>query len=481
MTRKSTTVGQLVSMNPSRRPSTGSGYPQWMRTLEEKYQKLHKKITENTGHARFTNYVGRTVYDPRISQAINKCRSLSIKQSSSNEPKTGNINLNRGNADLPSGSTKDDFNNQYLDRVDTNSFDKREIENCENVGEFGSPMQCDNQTNEQTGGEEFEDEEDIAGRDANNNPPDFHEDGTEQELMNVDCQEFVDEGDNLPAGFAPDSTVNDSKSRTCLKKAPEEESAGQYDRGNLKTSVSRASKLTTKSCPAKIQTKPVHHHTRHFSHPHGGRPAHDQRNLLPSRGRITHRHKMFTPMSAEAKHAITETIQEMSISTGRTDVQTFVPSRGRVCVKNWTNAKATKSATKAKPLVEDSTQYLQPTNVGESMDVNNMQLDNLSCLSSAGSDDAANEGEKKDSRLPEISSGSARDRHTGRSQSFILPGIGKFNIDSEEPVFEITPLGYDIRYNDVEPHEERESETPPPDIRQRAIDKCSEWLTKYNK
>ncbi|XP_052814168.1 uncharacterized protein LOC128241229 [Mya arenaria] len=488
MTRNSTAVSHVVRMN--RRSSTGSGYPLWMRTLEEKYQKLHKKITENTGATRFTSYVGRSVCDARISQAINKYRALAQKSAlRAVELKAGGTNNNE-NSDLLFENTKHDLQNQYLDKTDTNCWDNEGFENCENGDEIRPMSPCESQANDQNRVE-------CLSEQSNIDDDERIYDENDVECMNVEEADAevvdVEEVENFSAGFVPDPKVlvgrNLDKTRTVVEGEQNKINNERYDRRHLQTSLSRASKTTSKSCPAKIQNHhQIHHIHKHPSshghviggqgHMHSGQ-GQAQKQLLATRSRSVHRHRMFTPMSAEAKHAITETIQEMSISTGRTEMDAnFVPSRGRVCVKNWSSGKKPKQAYNTNAVLDNASHFLNNMNNVESAKPTEKPPSlNGSCRSSAGSGTRRSE-----SRLPEIQNGSTRDRsNNDRRQSYIIPGIGKYKISSEEPVFEITPPGFDIRYTDVEPHEERESETPPPDIRQRAIDKCSEWLVKYNK
>lgn len=49
---------------------------------------------------------------------------------------------------------------------------------------------------------------------------------------------------------------------------------------------------------------------------------------------------------------------------------------------------------------------------------------------------------------------------------------------SREGTFQITPPDYDVRFREILTCEIPESETPPPDIKAQAVAKCSEWLNK---
>ena len=84
MTRASPGVATMARISPSRKPAGSVNCPQWMKTLEEKYQKLHKKITENTmGHMRFGHSLGRSVHGVRLSYAVTRPRDFSAQKNNS--------------------------------------------------------------------------------------------------------------------------------------------------------------------------------------------------------------------------------------------------------------------------------------------------------------------------------------------------------------------------------------------------------------
>lgn len=473
MTRASSTA-TFARMSQTRRSGTGSGYPQWMRTLEEKYQKLHKKITENTGAARFTNCVGRSVYDPKLSHALSKYKEITNPkcvpriQSSKDSP----INTNIETTELQEGQDKENLQNQYLDKSDTIYLDSESVKNCENIKEKRVESRERSIDCEQ---DRFETDS-AKSRDSKCESAILREDGikldidvsSENKQTSVSCDE--NSGTDKTHSNEYTNHISFDKSKSQHECDDDKLDPDKHLRRNLKTSVSRTSKVTSKSCPAKFTAQSI-------------RPG--QRQLLAARSKSANRlTRMFTPMSEEAKHAITETIHEMNTAstgriTDRSDIK-FIPSRGRTCVKSWAAPKKAKSSYNARTVLESASQCLNAMKVDRGKSTGKY-LNNQVELCKSSVESSQDGEDRMESRLPDIQSGSARDRGTGRSQSYRIPGIGKYNITHDDPVFEITPPGFDSRYNDVANLEERESETPPPDIRQRAIDKCSEWLVKYNK
>lgn len=475
MTRASTSV-TFARMSQTRRSGPGSGYPQWMRTLEEKYQKLHKKITENTGSARFTNCVGRSVYDTRLTQAMSKYRDMTSQRPANRttSSKVSAMSVNKENCDFTADMCKETSQDQYLHKNDTFESDKESIENCENNKE-NRPQSRDRSSVGEGGRRGSGSVKSRLSKHGSVILIDILTDENEGEAeprvdLCVDDQASEHSAENPSKDKVESTGFTNHISFDKIESENDISDVNKYNRRNLKTSVSRTSKVTTKSLPAKI-----HSQTSKLGH----------KQLLAARSKSANRlTRMFTPMSEEAKHAITETIHEMNLSTSgriteRSDIK-FVPSKGRTCVKSWVLPKKPKTAYDARPVLESASQCLNDLVVEtpKCFDRISNKQDDLGASSVESVEDGIG---RNDSRLPDIQNGSARDRGTGRSHSYRIPGIGKYNITKDDPVFEITPPGFDSRYKDVTLIEERESETPPPDIRQRAIDKCSEWLVKYNK
>ncbi|KAL4222415.1 hypothetical protein ACF0H5_018454 [Mactra antiquata] len=452
----------MSHLKHGRKNGSGGNYPQWMRTLEEKYQKLHKKIAENTsmGHGRFNSCVGRSVYDARLSQALLRYKDQAFQKSYARTKLTAKetvTNTNEQLNDLKQVERIDSNQNQYLDNdVSSHQDDNGEI-NCENI-EPERFVTLDNDPVAPNGSEE----EELYLKSVDNDSCD------EDNEISANTDRTVKDDIVKEKSSA---TKHDIRKPDRTDNVPDNNNHHQYSRKNLKTSLSRTSKITSKSCPVKLPSKTF--------------DKVQQKRLLASRSKSANRNeKMFTPMSAEAKHAITETIHEMNLSTSETvnrpETVQFIPSRGRKCVKHWGMARKTKSFLEVSKVDNHTTQFIEDLR-SDGVNLKERQSeeddDKISCLSSAGSIVE----HRSNSRLPDIQSGSVRDRGSIKNSSYRLPGIGKYDIAQDDPIFEITPPGFDSRYNDVLVVEERESETPPPDIRQRAIDKCAEWLSKYNK
>ena len=480
MTRTSSTV-TFARMSQTRRVGTGSGYPQWMRTLEEKYQKLHKKITENTGTSRFTNCVGRSVYDTRLTQALTKYKDATSERPSTFKTQTskGSAIEDNENGEFTNEVCKETLQDQYLHNDETIHVDINYVENGESF-EGNRPHSTDRSViSNISRRRELDSAKSRVSRYGKRGSviiiDELDDDNEDNVETRVDlCADNLASEHNVenPSKDKVLSTgLTNHTGRDKIESDGDKLNVDKHNRKNLKTSVSRTSKITCKSLPAKIQSQ-------------GSKLG--QKQLLAARSKSANRlTRMFTPMSEEAKHAITETIHEMNSSTpgrstARSDVK-FIPSRGRTCVKSWVLPKKSKTAYDARPLLESASKCLADF-VADGGDKIIDRLSNKSDDNIDSSAESLHDGiGRNDSRLPEIRNGSARDQNIGRNKSYRIPGIGKYNITKDDPVFEITPPGFDSRYNDMPPAEERESETPPPDIRQRAIDKCSEWLVKYNK
>ena len=67
------------------------------------------------------------------------------------------------------------------------------------------------------------------------------------------------------------------------------------------------------------------------------------------------------------------------------------------------------------------------------------------------------------------------------NKKYTIPGIGQYNlVTSPESDFEITPPGFDSRYNPQPIISKEEMEIPARFIRERSIQKCERWLTRVN-
>ena len=464
MTRASQGSAPVFRVMYAKKSGMGGNYPQWMRTLEEKYQKLHRKITENTatGNTRYGHSLGKSVYDSRLSHVLLKYRDIgSAKQNARQNfstKKGGNVqtdcDINKENTEQTlicrSNTPGQYLENEEIDKqTQPSNNDLHVTDDCLKSNSIKTPPK------ETTGDlNEFKerslegDQERIEINQTSDNS-----------LKHIDDKQIENEIESLE--FAANAeAVNNSKGVISDNNKP--------SRRHIKTSISRTSKLTSRSCPAKIQSKSA------------AKLKFTETTLLSRNITAQKNSKMFTPMSEEAKHAITETIQEMNISVDNRrrwkqgDVQ-FIPSRTRKCVKNWSAPKP------VKPIVVYNTNAVLNS---VSKTLNDINDDGPKCGASNNGDEfsfRSSSGSCNKDRLPNIQNEGVSDSNLVRNQSYRLPGIGKFEISQADSQFEITPPGFDVRYNDIQPVENRDSETPPPDIRQMAIEKCSEWLNKYSK
>jgi len=67
-----------------------------------------------------------------------------------------------------------------------------------------------------------------------------------------------------------------------------------------------------------------------------------------------------------------------------------------------------------------------------------------------------------------------------KKKNYKIPGIGNYRIAASPDDFEITPPGFDSRYNQRPFISKEEMETPPQFVRERSIQKCRRWLTNVN-
>lgn len=188
---------------------------------------------------------------------------------------------------------------------------------------------------------------------------------------------------------------------------------------------------TSKSCPVNLMDNCVQTKFRAES---AGRTKINRRKM-----------KMFSRMSAEAQTALTETIMENE-SEGNLD-----------------------SEDEANTTIEDNIfQTDGVLSIEDRTDCNDSEISMPS-----------RDSRSIHTKLPEIPTENPDILSLRHIKSTDVK-VGKYPFPSKrETTFEITPPGFDIRYRDAPIREERESETPPPDIRDRAIRKCEDWLTRY--
>ena len=438
-------------------------HPQWMRTLEDKYQKLHKKITENTTMMNLKFSHSRSFHDFRGLRYKSNAKVNNIR---SHTPVNSAAPNNNDNATEESNEL--DQNGNCLQNAETNL----------NVIESGQTI---NNEPAETGNENHVGLEmlDIQSNDSES----VYDYKSENGEINIES------GLDNKARVVINSPCREDENIIRYAKDEEDEHFNDLKSGrDLKTALSRTSRKTAKSCPGQIQARSTIRQ----------RPR-TQSSVL--RSRSAHKNSdMFNRMSKEAHHAITETVKEMNASRSQTCLASdfvsnnnkvqFNPSRQRKSVKTWVQPKRDSNLNKhsvgynATRVLQGASEKMQQiidcnTDVIHQNRSETNSSANHSCrLSHCSENDPAR---KNSSKLPEIQNDVSKDKFTSKGQLFRLPGIGKYDIPVlDDNLFEITPPGFDSRYKDLATVEERESETPPPDIRQLAIEKCSEWLTKYS-
>lgn len=260
-----------------------------------------------------------------------------------------------------------------------------------------------------------------------------------------------------------------------------------------KTSVSRRSTVTqktSKSCPPTMELDLTT--SKHVNHK--AVPTLRAKSAYSSKPQTFRSSKLFSRMSQEAQHAMTETIQEhegLRMPNNNFKTQQWIDEnfahqndviRSRVQENVYVKQPPPSGDRGPGHRVADEDVYETNYNIED-------VLPNDSCTDSEMSVNSRRRPITSDStnmRLPSIPSDSTADYCTlGQLKHFNLrlPGIGRYEIATlREKTFEITPPGYDIRYNDVVVFEEgeRENELPSEDIRERAVQKCQDWLARYS-
>ncbi|KAK3590590.1 hypothetical protein CHS0354_021865 [Potamilus streckersoni] len=443
----------------------GGGHPQWMRTLEEKYQKLHKKITENTSIVPLphSNISWRTVYDVRLAGMVSKYRE-----------KTPFVNSNNRRP-----STFHSASRKLSAAKDRNSGANMETnKNIESKANKNGDTEVIQKKNPDSKSEIVENTDDC-----NNVNTEIIENN--DEIRKISNLNIAQDGDSCQEKVTENAThINDLKLRCSIERLKEEkenEDPVQEVR-YIKTSTSRVSRKTAKSCPAEIQTTSVVPKRPLSRTKLRSKSAHKISNTLAENGG-----DVFTNMSKEAQFAVTETIQEMNLMRSKTMI--FLPYHS-----------GQDGDLQQLDILQFERHLPENITLNENIKVvsqNEADCDRLEDGDETSSSESFNGSRELPERFPSSGLNGHRKlpniktaetdqyensvKHSGfTSQQYRIPGVGKYDVPiKRENLFEITPPGFDIRYRDAIPFEERESETPPLIIRERAIQKCNEWLTKY--
>ena len=464
-----TQSSSIMRPKPVNKSGSVAQHPQWMRTLEDKYQKLHKKITENTTMMNLKFSHSRSFHDFRGLNASRHRDSKSSLKTNINRSHTPvNSTAPNNNGTIAKENAELDQNGNCLQKSESNLNIIGTVQTRNNENE-NEPTETGNEN--QVGLETVDKQSSGSGS--------VYVYKSENGEINIESGL-----DNKTRVVINSPCIEDTK---IIHYAQEEEDENFNVRSgrDLKTALSRTSRKTIKSCPGQIQARS---HIRQ-------RPR-TQSSVL--RSKSAHKNSdMFNRMSKEAHHAITETVKEMNASRSQTCLASdfvpknnrvqFNPSRQRKVVKTWVQPKSDSnklsggySVTRVLQGASDKMHHLIDCNtdlIHQTRSETNSSANQSCRLSHCSENDPAR---KSSSKLPEIQNDISKDKFTSKGQLFRLAGIGNYDVPVlDDNLFEITPPGFDSRYKDLAPVEERESETPPPDIRQLAIEKCSEWLTKY--
>lgn len=395
--------------------------PLWMRVLEEKYQKLQLKIAQSTAtmNGLYNAPIGRSVYDNKIVRASiprTKERPSFRKRPPKYEIKSTRISATHISTNSELQKTTSEINDRLLgDDKSVGRSDKSINDPNVRVSEILYLRYDKHKPHKKDLAEILK----SHGRKVNSNS------NGKESSNNMKKSELRTERNNNGNYSDAVSKVNSSSQLT-----------GDY----TSSRHSLATQQTTVSCPVNITD---------FS----GNVQSKSRAESAGQKRINRRKmKMFSRMSAEAQTALTETIleneSERNIESEDED-DNLNENLGTDCGLSLADVK----------------------DVTGRDDVNDSEVSMPS-----------RDSRSIHTKLPDIPN-EGQEYLTLRSLQPTdgkVPGIGKFPFPSKkEATFEITPPGFDIRYKDAPIREERESETPPPDIRDRAIRKCQDWLTRY--
>lgn len=202
-------------------------------------------------------------------------------------------------------------------------------------------------------------------------------------------------------------------------------------------------------------------------------------------------------MSREARHAILETLNDMGVKRNgrnkenivddirykpvcgqkklrenRSKYDHYVRERTRSVLRN--QFKSLDSLGNE----DNSSRYSSPLNGinGDNCSVDDGgQLTKFPSIAESGKK-VTNKATKKHSNKTKVYT-----LEQAKKKKYKIPGIGNYNmVASPESDFEITPPGFDSRYNPRPVISKDEMEIPPRFIRERSIQKCKKWLDKVH-
>lgn len=394
--------------------------PLWMRVLEEKYQKLQLKIAQSTAtmNGLYSSTIGRTIYDTKLVRA-----SL---QRTKDPPQ--NVKRRNGKFDIKARISATQISSSpgiHTTRIDNGVY--RNSASTDNNLNINDGLNSDDDSVNK-----FDKEMKIKDQSTR--------------VSEILCLRY---DKNKPLHRKDISDLLDIRRKQQIPPVSKTNNSGNSSNIQSFTSSRHNSSTqnTVQSCPTNTDDTNVNSCLNNTSRAESAGKSKINRRKM----------KMFSRMSAEAQTALTETIMENN-SEDNTDLD-----------------------------VEDVDQ----------VNIENDDVFGSECVLSYDDIDTINKRDNCNDSEVSMASRDSRSIHTrlpdipNESEEYLtlcniqkmdrrVPGIGKFACTTKkETTFEITPPGFDIRYKDAPIREERESETPPPDIRDRAIRKCQDWLSRY--
>lgn len=472
-----------------------SVHPQWMRTLEEKYQKLHLKITRNASIMNNIKNLGSSrVYlestPNTISRGVyNKVRADRVIQKYRNDYGFGK-NLPNQDQDGSNLISKYSLNGtiepESVTIIRKDSLEDNDNNDDNNNGSVSKSSVLTGDENDNIIRKESNSKEDLNKKvsrnyDVTTDNSSFNK-GLRKNSLKDNTRKSEDRDKARPQAPIPRARLNKNvqmvQSVNAHNKLYKKDFMIKREQA-CKTSTSRYSnntQKTTKSCPATMEKTTYTESSRLMPRQCISACAHSPRRS-PTKRRL----KSFMGMSMEAQHAMTETIKAVEPEIAREKDNSLPGDFDHT--KECSNEG---DIDECKECQEDENLNWNYTNYND-------ELKNDTYAGEVYSDSELSfstrtrphTSKTQRMRLPEILPDqrpyeSLSNLHRLEHFRYRIPGIGNYDIPFlKEQTFEITPPGFDIRYKDIPVYEEYESETPPPDIKDRAVQKCQEWLSRF--
>ncbi|KAH9524675.1 hypothetical protein Btru_027513 [Bulinus truncatus] len=522
---------ELVKMAFGKRESGQSTHrsvappPHWMKQIEEKYQRLHAKIHNQSMRFMNRRHAGtltrKTTTDDclkdmgsaRSAATVNKPTSHAVHANSARPPGVARLSL----TDDPIGTTA--CEDWACDGTGTN------VSSTCDVGGLEEDV-CYSDNGNDTGkylagcGEQ----QSLYGTVRNTPVPTLTVSSSHLDLSAPVCQESSDAKSSsddltldLDRGNHNRFSHFDNDCETIVNSIPndikhaETDEAGdsmevsrarrrRRDPRAVKTPSSRISHKTSQSCPAALFVYGGGHDIFDYNQRHNN--AHG----LFGDGESLHtsaQPRIFARMSEEARHAVNELMAEDEMQnsiTGEHYMTSSLPIQRTALNESSPTGNVNNNNHNKQYTVIKEESSIQDGDTS----VNNFSQNNLAALATNRSESPVGKnttnkglpltpsvlpggetrqrqdlnGVKRNSRkLPQLDH-AVTSREDFPKHHQLLPDIGRPRepISFRENTFEITPVDFDIRFHQIIPYNTGDS--PPPDIRQQAIEKCQHWLIR---